>query len=212
MVLNICNVKDFKENGEWVFYKEQNGVKTITRSGVVWMNIHKRLRQDKSYERASCLFHDFNRFSEWCQSQYGYLLQEDNGKFWSLDKDILREGNKVYSEDTCIFVPQIVNNLFETSEATKGTYCLGAYLSKNGEKFTSRCRDPFLKKVLYLGTHKTELEAHRAWQQCKIGIMRKLANVYKEHGKLEKALIYRSDLLEYEYENNLITTFGRAVL
>lgn len=210
--MNICNVEDFKENGEWVFYKEQSGVRVITRSGTLWMNISKRLAQDKSYERSSCVFRDFQSFSEWCQNEYGYLRQEENGKFWSLDKDILCEGNKIYSEETCIFVPQIVNNVFETSEATKGAYALGAYLSSNGKKFTSRCRDPFLKKVLYLGTHDSELEAHKAWQTCKSAILKKLADKYADHTKLRKALLSRSAKLDYENQNNLITVFGRNLV
>lgn len=53
-------------------------------------------------------FHNFQNFVEWFYDNY----YEVGNEVICLDKDILYEGNKIYSRKTCIFVPQRINNLF----------------------------------------------------------------------------------------------------
>ena len=45
-------------------------------------------------------FKHYPFFKGWCSKQIGF-----GNEGWHLDKDILFKGNKVYSEDTCCFVP-----------------------------------------------------------------------------------------------------------
>lgn len=52
-------------------------------------------------------FKNFKFFAEWCNNQVGF------GELgWVLDKDTLIEGNKIYSENTCLFIPALINNYF----------------------------------------------------------------------------------------------------
>ena len=51
-------------------------------------------------------FKDYSKFEKWCESQLG--ASESS---WELDKDILSRGSKIYSSETCCFVPQEVNVL-----------------------------------------------------------------------------------------------------
>lgn len=51
---------------------------------------------------------NFQNFSEWFKNNY----YEVEGQRMELDKDILNKGNKIYSPNTCIFVPHNINNLF----------------------------------------------------------------------------------------------------
>jgi len=51
---------------------------------------------------------------------------------WHLDKDILVKGNKIYSPETCAFVPQEINLIFKK---VKRTLPLG--VEQKGKKFSS---------------------------------------------------------------------------
>ena len=62
-------------------------------------------------------WHSFMRFRAW-------MVEQDwEGK--ELDKDILFQGNKVYSPDTCVFVDKAVNLFLTDCAASRGEWPLG---------------------------------------------------------------------------------------
>ena len=79
-------------------------------------------------------FKSLPKFKAWCESQRGY---DEYG--WELDKDILVKGNKLYSPETCCFVPKEINNSFKTYSKRKVDLPQGVYLAKNGRSFYSKC-------------------------------------------------------------------------
>lgn len=52
---------------------------------------------------------DKRRFYEWVDRNF-YMIEGEPTV--ELDKDILVQGNKLYSPETCIFVPKRINDLF----------------------------------------------------------------------------------------------------
>lgn len=62
-------------------------------------------------------WHDFSNFKQWFDENYI--------EGFHLDKDILVEGNKIYSPDTCRFIPQYLNNLLNTHANARGAYPTG---------------------------------------------------------------------------------------
>ena len=60
-------------------------------------------------------------FGKWFEENYYEVPNET----MCLDKDILYKGNKIYSKDTMIFVPQRINKLFTKSDKTRGNLPIG---------------------------------------------------------------------------------------
>lgn len=77
-------------------------------------------------------FKSFQYFADWANKQIGFGL-----KGYALDKDILSKGNKVYSEDNCVFVPSNLNNFLITSKAIRGSCPIGVSFYKRDKKYSS---------------------------------------------------------------------------
>ena len=93
------------------------------------------------------------------------MTQDFKGK--ELDKDILFEGNKVYSPETCRFVGAAVNRFLNDQKAARGEWPLGVCWVKIKGKFKAQCCNPFTKKQEYLGYFTCPNEAHEAWRKRK---------------------------------------------
>ena len=81
---------------------------------VIWKSMLVRCYSAKHREKFPCYngysvhkdWHNFQEFLKW------YKTQEYKGEGFALDKDIIRDGNKQYSKDTCCLVPRDINNFF----------------------------------------------------------------------------------------------------
>lgn len=105
-----------------------------------------------------------------------------------LDKDVLFEGNKIYSPETCVFVSGMVNNFTTDSGASRGEWLIGVTWYKG--KFKSSCRNPFTKKQEHLGYFTCEQEAHEAWLKRKLELAKELAEIQTDE-RVAEALIER---------------------
>jgi len=126
----------------------------------------------------------FSNFSKWAKSQ------EWKGK--QLDKDILIEGNKVYSVNTCCFVYPHINSLLNDALALRGKYLIGAVLSNNNNMFKSQIS--IFGKTKYLGYFKTEIEAHIAWRKAKAAHIIEAA-LTQTQDNVREALLERARVL-----------------
>lgn len=124
----------------------------------------------------------FSNFRDWMITQ----VWEGN----HLDKDILFEGNKIYSADTCVFVSPMVNTFVIDCGAARGKYLIGCNWHKASKKFRARCSNPFTKKLEQLGYFTTDLEAHEAWLKRKLELAHLLA-AEQDDQRVADALIER---------------------
>lgn len=213
--VTISGVEDFKDaSGSWVasytLTTHDAHIQHQTRSYVVWNSINTRLSKrykalHPSYDESLCLFENYQIFAEWCQLQHGYLRKDKNGAFWNLDKDLLKLGNKDYSPDTCVFIPQRINKLLTTRAAKRGKHPLGVCYDKETGKYIAACRDG--KKALKLGRFVDEFEAHRAWQLAKIKQLVKATVDDYLSDKVKAALTERANKIQGEYNNGKETIF-----
>lgn len=109
-----------------------------------------------------------------------------------LDKDILVSGNKIYSKETCIFVPREVNNLLNDHRAGRGKFPIG--VCKSGNKYMAQCSG---RENRYIGLYNTPHEAHTAWATEKAKVIREVAD--KQHPKLKEPLLKFATIIDPIY-------------
>ena len=152
-----------------------------TKEYVLWKNMLERCYSDSfkkrrpTYEgcKVSENFLHYEYFYEWCHKQIGF-----NNKGWQMDKDLLIKGNKVYSEDSCIFLPREINQLLVKCTASRGKYLIGVCWCNTKKAFVARVGRSKGKQE-HLGYFKTELEAFNAYKQAKESFIKEQANKWK---------------------------------
>jgi len=122
----------------------------------------------------------FSNFRAWM------VTQDWEGK--QLDKDLLFEGNKIYSAETCVFVTRVVNSFTIDGGAARGEWMIGVDWHKG--KFRSSCCNPFTKKQEHLGMFTSEQDAHQEWLKRKLELAYELAAIQTDE-RVAKALISR---------------------
>ena len=129
----------------------------------------------------------FPNFKEWFDANYV--------EGWHLDKDLLLNGNKIYSPDTCIFAPRQINLLFTDSGRSRGEYPIGVYFHKNTGKFMAHVSID--GKEQHIGYFTNVDEAHKAYLIAKKANVIRMANEWREkiQPKLYDALIRKADEL-----------------
>lgn len=131
----------------------------------------------------------FSNFLKWSDNPInGYIDGHQ------LDKDILIKGNKVYSSDTCCFVPRELNTLLTKSNATRGAYPIG--VSKRGKRFSARLS--LNSKSKKLGMFDTQEEAFCAYREAKEAHIQEMATQYFNEGKITSK-VYNA-LMNYKVE------------
>ena len=156
-----------------------NGVKT--KEYKLWHSMLVRCYSDAikkkhpTYEgcEVSDNFKSYEYFYEWCHSQIGF-----GNKDWHLDKDLLVKGNKIYSEDSCVFIPQEVNTLLTKRTNSRGEYSIGVSWSKTSKAFVATVAKN-KGKTEWLGYFNTEIEAFNAYKQAKEAFVKEQADKWK---------------------------------
>lgn len=160
------------------------------KSYTTWKQILKRCYCEKLREKyksySGCIicneWKSFSAFKKWFDENYieGY----------EIDKDILGDG-KLYSPNTCCFVPKSLNNTLINIRKTKG-------FSKYGRKYAVFISRSSTKKTYkkYLGVFATEEDAFLAYKREKEAFIKEVANKYKD--KLSE--IAYNALINYKVE------------
>ena len=149
------------------------------KSYAVWEGMLRRCYQDKylenhpTYKECSVCeeWHNYENFKKWFDENY-YEIDDET---MNLDKDILVKGNKIYSPNTCIFVPQKINGLFVKTDALRGDLPIG--VCKKGNKFIAKCN--LNGKRSQIGTFDTPIEAFQSYKQFKEQYIKQVAEEYK---------------------------------
>lgn len=196
---SVCNIGYL---GEGKYNTIENG--QLTNYYEVWRSMIKRcynnICQNKQPSYKHCIvceeWHNFQNFAKWFEENYYEV--KDSGKM-HLDKDILHKGNKVYSPETCVFVPQRINELFVQCNANRGNYPIGVYYNKQNKKFTTEINGIIngKHKRIYSSSKNTPEEAFYAYKEFKEKYIKQVADEYIDRipSKLYEAM--------YKWEVNI---------
>lgn len=142
-----------------------------------WVNMIRRSYNTANtfeYENTYC---DGNwlRFS--CFLDDIHLIKNYDKKGWHLDKDILFKGNRLYSKDTCCFVPKELNNLIISARLRRGDYPIGVNYHKEDKKFYALINISGKRK--HLGNYDNVEDAFYAYKKAKEENIKLVADYYK---------------------------------
>lgn len=115
---------------------------------------------------------NYSNFKVW------YDKNKIRGMELDLDKDILFKGNKVYSPETCCFVPHTINTLFLSRKEARGDYPIGVSYEKEKKKF--RAAMAFMGEQIKLGTFDTAEAAFARYKEYKEDFIQDLAEQYRD--------------------------------
>jgi len=94
-------------------------------------------------------WYNFQSFAEWFDKNYNSEIMQG----WHLDKDIICSDCRMYSPETCCFVPREVNNFLKGSHKNNGLPA-GIVITKGGKYQVNSCGN-------YLGTY---IDIEQAWK------------------------------------------------
>ena len=154
----------------------------LTKEYTLWRNMLRRCYSDSfkkqrpTYEgcEVSSKFKSYEYFYEWCHKQIGFGVDG-----FEIDKDLLVKGNKVYSETTCVFLPQEINTLLIKSTASRGEHLIGVYWHNASKSFVAKVAKNKGKQE-HLGFFKTEIEAFNAYKVAKEAFVKEQAEKWKD--------------------------------
>ena len=153
----------------------------MTKAYSTWHSMLQRCYNDKFHKKYTTYidcevcpeWHNYQNFANWFEQNY----YEIEGQRTDLDKDILIKGNKVYSSDTCIFVPKSINTLFVKRDNNRGDLPVGVCYNKRDKKYVAQCR--VYGKQRYIGYYNTSEEAFQAYKNFKENLIQSTADEYQ---------------------------------
>lgn len=160
-----------------------------TKEYILWTGMLRRCTREWLIKKPTYIgctisenFKSYAFFYEWCQEQVGFENKDDKNMAWHLDKDLLIKGNKLYSEDTCVFIPLRVNSLLVKGDSIRGKYPIGVRKQTKDKRFKSYCKDGTegTNKQTQLGSFDTVEEAFQAYKTFKEAIIKRVAEKYKD--------------------------------
>lgn len=134
----------------------------------VWFNMIKRCYKDmRSYDDKSYFdctvneeWHNFQNFADWYEEN-----KYECGERLTIDKDIKKHGNREYSKDNCMLLPEKLNLLFIKEKSRRGDLPIGVYYQKDRNRYVAMCSKE--RKSHYIGSYKTPNEAFTKYKDYK---------------------------------------------
>ena len=186
-------------------YESKDGKSVNTWEYDRWQSMLRRCFDNKLKER-NPTYKDVTCCNRWLcfanfLEDFAILKNEHN---WSndekltLDKDILHKGNKLYSLENCILVPQWINKLFTKCDASRGGCPIGVSYNKQAKKYQAFCS--INGKQTRLGYYNTVEEAFNVYKIAKENEIKRVANDCILKGFITKDNRLYKAMINYQVE------------
>jgi len=106
-------------------------------------------------------WHNYQVFAEWFTTEANYQ------KGWHLDKDLLIKDNKLYSPETCLFIPQELNKFMTNIKSNNTSGYPGVCWDKESNKWLATINSVKYGKKVKLGRFKDIKEAGEAYSEAR---------------------------------------------
>ena len=167
-----------------------NGKQTMCPYYRVWVNILVRCYSKAEHKRYPNYI-GCEICEEWkLFSNFRLWMEKQDWQNKHLDKDILDEGNKIYSPEKCVFVDHYINSFILDSRKIRGNLPIGVSFSRANKKYQAHCKNHKNNKTIALGYFTCPEEAHQAWKTEKAKQARLLAETIDDK-RIACALIAR---------------------
>lgn len=182
--INQYTISDVKDE-ETKLYKRSmsiGGFSFNTRLGVLYNDMKSRCLVGGSVQRNSPHYlgttmcdewlgeDGFDNFAQWASTQIGMYQVDERGCLFELDKDLLGNGSKHYSPDTCTLLSKAINVAL-AANGSKG------YRKTSSGKYQVQISK--FGKIVHIGMYDTIKEASAAYRKARRAYIRELAKKYK---------------------------------
>ena len=153
----------------------------MTKEYRLWNNMINRCYNEKELSRnptykdchVSEEWRYLSNFKDWCNNQIGF-----GNEGWHLDKDILVKDSKMYSPETCCFVPPELNCALRNNKKVMGYFPSGVIYNCTKTRYRARIQRGY--KWESLGTYDTPEEAFYTYKPVKEAYIKSLAEKWKD--------------------------------
>lgn len=143
---------------------------------VSWRNMLSRVFSEV-YHKKQPTYRSCTVCAQWLSFMaYREWWLDNNQDEWHLDKDFLVPGNKHYSPENCVFIPQWLSAFVSGHESARGEQPIGVIFDKRHKLFVVRIGDGVRGSKRYIGGFKTKEEAAIAYKNEKLNTLLALKN------------------------------------
>ena len=179
-------------DADYVVNPKINGKRVICPHYQKWVNMITRCYSEK-YQARQPAYIGTTIAAEWLTfSAFKAWMEKQDWEGNELDKDIIKPGNKLYSPETCCFVPKALNSLLNSNGATRGDYPQGVSFHNHTSKYIAHCS--FKGKNNHLGLFCSPEEASLAYRKYKHALVRQIASEQVDP-MIMRGLVIHADLI-----------------
>jgi len=143
-----------------------------------WKDMLKRA-YSPTYQLKNPTYKGCTTCTEWLTfSNFARWYSENVIECYDLDKDLKIKGNKLYSPETCLFVPHAINSLLNDSAAARGPYPVGVCYDRSRGKLKVQISIDGKRRTL--GRFTTKEAASKVYIKAKNAEMKRKCEQYPE--------------------------------